>query len=83
MNIYLKLDLQNEKSHKIRSYIILNNDKIKELNIILDIEYIDLNNTDFYEYEKNVSSTPYLFNKKENIILKNYNKIIDYLTNII
>lgn len=80
MYIYIRLSLNDDKYDKIRSYLLYNQHKINDLNLELEIEYIDLSS--FQNFE-NIQNTPYLYCKEDNITIKKYNDIIKYLYDLI
>jgi len=82
LDLYLILNLRNKKHNKIRSFLLYNIEKLKELKINIEIQYIDIDNIDFSTYEK-IKNIPSLYNKNEEFTLTEYNKIINYLSNLI
>ena len=81
-DLYLTLNLRNKKHSKIRSFLLYNIDKLKELKINIEIQYIDIDNIDFSTYEE-LKNIPSLYNKNEELIFNDYNTIITYLSNLI
>ena len=82
LDLYLTLNLRNKKHSKIRSFLLYNIDKLKELKINIEIQYIDIDNIDFSTYEE-LKNIPSLYNKNEELIFNDYNTIITYLSNLI